>query len=183
MDAMLGVSNVSIPSSEDLSDVILAKKGNKAAFERLVRKYSVSLYRIAMGILKCESDIEDATQETIIKAYQKLVSLKNDQYFKTWLIKILVNECNHILRLNKRTVNLVETELASPDNQYENLELLSVVRSLDDDLRIVTLLYYYEDLPQKDIAQILEIPVGTVSSKLSRSREKLRVNLTEIGGR
>ncbi|MHB8126581.1 MAG: RNA polymerase sigma factor [Desulfitobacteriaceae bacterium] len=179
MDAVLGVSNISVSSVGDLSDVILAKKGDKVAFERLVRKHSVSLYRIARGILKCESDIEDATQETIIKAYKKLVSLKSDLYFKTWLIKILVNECNYILRVNKKTVDLVETETASPDNQYENLELFSVVQSLDPNLRIVILLFYYEGLPQKDIAEVLELPVGTVSSRLSRSREKLRALITE----
>ena len=179
MDAVLGVSNVSVSSVGDLSDVILAKKVDKVAFERLVRKHSVSLYRIARGILKCESDIEDATQETIIKAYKKLASLKSDLYFKTWLIKILVNECNYILRVNKKTVVLVETETASPDNQYESLELFSVVQSLDPNLRIVTLLFYYEGLPQKDIAEVLELPVGTVSSRLSRSREKLRALITE----
>ena len=179
MDTVLGVSNISASSVGDVSDVVLAKKGDKVAFERLVRKHSVSLYRVARGILRCESDIEDATQETIIKAYKKLVSLKSDLYFKTWLIKILVNECNYILRANKKTVNLVETEPASPDSQYENLELFSVVQSLDTDLRIVTLLFYYEGLPQKDIAEVLNLPVGTVSSRLSRSREKLRALITE----
>ena len=175
MDAVLGVSNV----GADLNDVVLAKKGDKVAFERLFRKHSVSLYRVARGILKCESDIEDATQETIIKAYQKLASLRSDLYFKTWLIKILVNECNYIVRANKKTVNLVETEPACSNSQYENLELFSVVQSLDSDLRIVTLLFYYEGLPQKDIAEVLELPVGTVSSRLSRSREKLRALITE----
>ena len=179
MDTVLGVSNVSVSSVGDLSDVVLAKKGDKVAFEKLVRKHAVSLYRVARGILKCEADIEDATQETIIKAYQNLVSLRSDLYLKTWLIKILINECNRILRANKKTVDLVVTETASPDNQYENLELFSVVQSLDSDLRIVTLLFYYEGLRQKDIAEVLELPVGTVSSRLSRSREKLRALITE----
>ncbi len=156
---MLGTSNVSVSSVGELSDVVLAKNGDKVAFERLVRKHSVSLYRVARGILKCESDIEDAAQETIIKAYKKLVSLRSDLYFKTWLIKILVNECNYILRANKKTVNLGELESASANNQYENLELFSVVQSLDPDLRIVTLLFYYEGLPQKDIAEVLGLPV------------------------
>ena len=175
MDAVLGVSSV----GADLNDVVLAKKGDKVAFERLFRKHSVSLYRVARGILKCESDIEDATQETIIKAYQKLSSLRSDLYFKTWLIKILVNECNYIVRANKKTANLVETEPACSNSPYENFELFSVVQSLDSDLRIVTLLFYYEGLPQKDIAEVLELPVGTVSSRLSRSREKLRALITE----
>jgi len=179
VDAVLEAANGVSSVGADLSDVVLAKKGDKLAFERLVRKHSVSLYRIARGILKCESDIEDATQETIIKAYQKLASLRSDLYFKTWLIKILVNECNYILKVNKKRAILVETETTSPDNQYENLELFSVVQSLDSDLRIVTLLFYYESLPQKDIAEVLELPVGTVSSRLSRSREKLRALITE----
>lgn len=179
MDAVLETANGVSSVGADLSDVVLAKKGDKAAFERLVRKHSVSLYRVARGILRCESDIEDATQETIIKAYKKLVSLRSDLYFKTWLIKILVNECNYILRANKKTVDLVATEPASPDNLYEKLELFSVVQSLEPNLRIVTLLFYYEGLPQKDIAEVLELPVGTVSSRLSRSREELRALITE----
>ena len=179
MDAVLEAANGVSSVGAGLSDVVLAKKGDKVAFERLVRKHSVSLYRVARGILKCESDIEDATQETIIKAYQKLASLRSVLYFKTWLIKILVNECNYIVRANKKTVNLVETEPECSNSQYENLELFNVVQSLDSDLRIVTLLFYYEGLPQKDIAEVLELPVGTVSSRLSRSREKLRALITE----
>ena len=173
MDAVIGATGV----GANPDNVVLAKRGDKAAFERLFRQHSVSLYRVARGILQPESDIEDAIQETVLKAYQGIGNLRNVQFFKTWLIKILINECNNILRVSKRTVSLVEMEPATEDNQYDNLELFSVVQSLDYDLRIVTLLFYYEDLSQKDIAEILGIPTGTVSSRLSRSREKLRAAL------
>jgi RNA polymerase sigma-70 factor, ECF subfamily len=159
-------------------DVALAKKGDKVAFERLFQKHSVSLYRVARGILKCDSDIEDAIQETIIKVYQKLGSLRSNEYFKTWMIKILINECNNIIRGNKKKVSLPDIEPEFFEGNFESMELFSVVQSLEPSLRIVTILFYYEGLPQKVIAEILDLPIGTVSSRLSRSREELRVLLT-----
>ena len=157
-------------------DISLAKKGDNVAFERLVNDHSISLYRVAKGMLKNEADIEDAFQETILNAYKQIHLLKRNDYFKTWLIKIMINECTNLLRNKKRTVYLDELNLVTIDknNEFHKFELMDLINCLEEDLKIVTLLYYYEDLPQKEIGELLNIPHGTVRSRLSRAKESLR---------
>lgn len=162
-------------------DVRLAQKGNTIAFERLITDNKTSLYRVAKGILTDEADISDAIQETILKAYKGLPKLRNHAYFKTWLIKILINECNTILRYQKRIVPIAEVKQNSTAHeQPENeAELMNVIGCLEKGLKIVTILYYYEDLPIKTIASIVNVPEGTIKSRLSRARNKLYCLLME----
>ncbi|MTK13684.1 MAG: sigma-70 family RNA polymerase sigma factor [Clostridiaceae bacterium] len=161
-----------------IQDIKLAKKGDKSAFVRIIEDNKASMYRVAVSILNNEQDVEDALQNTIIKAYEGIVSLKKNQYFKTWLIRILINECNTIFRSNKKIVHVEEFH-DKASNDFSNLELTNAVNSLEEDLRIVTTLFYFEDIPQKDIANILSIPEGTVRSRLSRARNKLYEMLKE----
>ncbi|WML37408.1 sigma-70 family RNA polymerase sigma factor [Clostridium sp. OS1-26] len=165
-------------SGDRMQDIKLAKKGDKAAFVRIIEENKASMYRVAISILNNEQDVEDAFQNTIIKAYEGIGSLKKNQYFKTWLIRILINECNAILRSNKKIVHVEEFD-DKASNDFSNLELTNAVNSLDEDLRVVTTLFYFEDIPQKDIANILSIPEGTVRSRLSRARNKLYEMLKE----
>jgi RNA polymerase sigma-70 factor, ECF subfamily len=162
------------------SDVKLAKEGDKKAFERLIAKYRQAMYRIAKGMLKNETDVEEALQNTVVKAIRGIYSLKNDDFIKTWLIKILMNECTTLLRV-KRKIYYIEDvigEEASVTDNHEKLELWEAVNLLEEELRSVTILFYYEDIPQKTIAEILGIPDGTVRSRLSRARLKLKDLLT-----
>ncbi|MDK0563528.1 sigma-70 family RNA polymerase sigma factor [Clostridium perfringens] len=152
-----------------------AKKGDKDAFLSLIDENRLSIYRVARGILNNKEDIEDAIQNTIIKSYEKIGTLKKDEFFKSWIIRILINECNLILRRNKKTIFLdkLENEESYSDD-YGNIELTSVVNSLSEDLRITTVLYYFEDMSTKEISEMLNIAEGTVRSRLARAREKLR---------
>lgn len=159
-----------------------AKSGEKDAFSELIRENKLSLYKVARGMLKRECDIEDAIQNTIMKALESINSLKNNNYFKTWLIRILINECNIILRNNKRE-NLVDISEGfnglSHDDLYENLDITNAVNMLEIDLREVVVLYYFEDFKQKDIADILGIKEGTVRTRLLRAKKKLKEALGE----
>lgn len=156
-----------------------AKKGNSTAFEKLINENTSSMYRVAQGILKTETDVSDAIQETIYKAYKGLPRLKNYCYFKTWLIKILINECNTILRYHKRIVPIAEViQNDAVRDPHDKAEVMSTIKCLDEDLKLVTILFYYEDLSIKDIASIVNIPEGTVKSRLSRARKKLYSLLT-----
>ncbi len=85
----------------------------------------------------------------------------------------MINECNLILRRNKKTIFLdkLENEKSYSDD-YGNIELTSVVNSLSEDLRITTVLYYFEDMSTKEISEMLNIAEGTVRSRLARAREK-----------
>lgn len=163
------------------SNVVKAKNGDKEAFMELINENRLNIYRVAKGILKNEYDIEDAIQNTVIKAFEKINTLKNDDFFRTWIIRILINECNNILRKNKRLVSFEEAVVEEKYNdKYENMDLTNAIASLNEELRTITVLYYFEDMSTVDIAKLLEIPEGTVRSRLARSREKLREVLKEV---
>ncbi|MDP4178572.1 MAG: sigma-70 family RNA polymerase sigma factor [Bacillota bacterium] len=173
------VSTINSGNSSEL-DVRLAKKGDKEAFSRLIEQNKISMYRVAQGMLSEKLDIEDAIQSTIIKAYEGIIYLKKNEFFKTWLIRILINECKSILIRNKKVVNIEEYNIdISVNDDYSSIELTSAVNLLDDDLRIVTILFYFEDIAQKEISRLLHIPEGTVRSRLSRARTKLYEILRE----
>ncbi|MGL5311968.1 MAG: RNA polymerase sigma factor [Peptostreptococcaceae bacterium] len=164
------------------SDVTLAKEGDKQAYVRLMRENKASMYRIAKSILKIEEDIEDAVSETILKAYTNINKLRKDEYFKTWLIRILINECNSIYKKRKRetTLECEHLERFTCSNEEKDIDLYKAINSLEDDLRITTLLFYFEDMKYTDIAKTLRIREGTVKSRLSRSKQKLYNILGEV---
>lgn len=157
------------------SNIIKAKNGDNEAFLVLINENKLNIYRVARGILSNEHDIEDAIQNTIIKAYEKINTLKKNEFFRTWLVRILINECNEIIRRNKRVVSINESNHEERYNDcYENIDLTKAINSLSEELRVTTVLFYFEDMSIKDIASILNIPNGTVRSRLSRARERLR---------
>lgn len=172
---------ISLFNYKKKSNVAKAKNGDKEAFIELINENRLNIYRVAKGILKNEYDIEDAIQNTVIKAFEKISTLKNDNFFRTWIIRILINECNDILKKNKRVVSLEgNIEKEKYDDKYENMDLTNAVSSLNEDLRNITVLYYFEDMSTVEIAKFLGIPEGTVRSRLSRAREKLRERMKEV---
>jgi len=89
-----------------MNDIKLAKKGNKEAFCRLINDNKNQMYKIAKSIVFLECDIEDALQETILKTWLQIGNLKKDEFFKSWLIRILINECYGLLRKRSKVTNL-----------------------------------------------------------------------------
>ncbi|HEY5563359.1 MAG TPA: sigma-70 family RNA polymerase sigma factor [Clostridiaceae bacterium] len=172
----MNISERSIKISGGLTDITLAKKGDKLAFERLIEEHKYIIYRVAKTRLHCKEDIEDVFQETIIKAYKGIIKLKRDEYFKTWIIRIMINECNILLRKRKE-IAYIDNDIADNikrEDSNSNIEIFDLINSLEEDLKMVTLLYFYEDMPQKEIGKLLSIPNGTVRSRISRAKEKLR---------
>lgn len=161
-----------------ISEVKLARSGNKESFEFLIRYHERSLFRIAKAILKNDDDCADAMQETILNVYKSLSNLKHPEYFKTWMVKILINNCNKIIRNNRKVVPIAEYIDTPTDGRefelVELIELTQIINSLQEELRVIVLLYYYEDIAIKDIAIVLNIPEGTVKSRLSRARLKIK---------
>lgn len=158
-----------------------AKKGNDLAFTNLIKNYEKDLYRVAIAITKNDDDALDCIQETILKAYINIRKLRNDEYFKTWLIKILINQCNALLQKNKK-IEIVSTFQVDDDNDdLQNLEIKDSVENLEGDLKVLVILYYYQDMSVKDISESLNIPEGTIKSRLSRARNKLKdmLNINE----
>lgn len=168
---------------DEIKLVKKSKKGNKLAFSTLIKMYEVDLYRVAIAITKNEDDALDCIQETILKSYTNIQNLKNNEYFKTWLIKILINQCNALINKNKKILELqnIQTQnLYKDENEY--LEIKETVDKLDKELKILVTLYYYQDMSIKDISQSLNIPKGTIKSRLSRARNKLKEMLSIEGG-
>lgn len=150
-----------------------AKKGNGKAFTKLIEENIKSIYRVAKGILSSEDDIEDAIQNTILKAYSNIKTLRKEELFKTWLIKILINECNKIYNFNKKCISLDKVIEEQYNDKYENLDLKIAVDSLPEELRLVIVLFYFEDLKISEVSEIIGIPEGTVKSRLSRAKTKI----------
>lgn len=156
-------------------DIKLAKKGEKAAFCRLIKKNEDSMYRTAKAILKTDEDCADAIQETIIKAYKSIGKLRKEEFFKTWLIRIVINESYRLLKRKNKLVP-VESVIGINENynfEDENIIIRHAVESLEEELKMVTVLHYFEDLSVRDISEVVNIPEGTVKSRLSRARSKL----------
>lgn len=147
-------------------------------FAKIVTDTAAVMYRVSKSILKSDEDCEDAVQEAIAKAFSKLWSLKNDSYAKTWLIRIVINECYSILRKKKNSFYNEEITLEEADsNDYS--ELYKALNELPADYRVTVVLYYIEGYSVKETAQILKVTEGTVKSRLSRGRKKLRGFLEE----
>lgn len=181
---IIALKSFEVEKMNDL--VILAKQGDKEAFVHLIQENKMSLYRVAKGILQNEADIEDVIQITILKAYENIRKLKVSEYFKTWITRILINECTTVLRGRKKVVPMENNinDLATTEDTYTNVDLYHAVHSLREKLRIVTILFYYEDLSTKEIANVLALPEGTVRSRLSKARLKLqkKLNIQEKEG-
>lgn len=159
--------------SNNFSLITSAKKGDKEAFISLMEDNKIDMYRISKGILNNESDIEDAMQNTIMIVYEKLHTLKNNDFFKTWLIRILINECNNIYKKNKKTTSIDKVKENTTANKFANVDLYNALNSLDYKLRVVIVLFYFEDMTTKEIAKSIGISDTAVRTRLFRGREKL----------
>jgi RNA polymerase sigma-70 factor (ECF subfamily) len=97
------------------------------------------------------------------------------------LIKILINECTQILRKGKKVTYLSEnSDTEIYNDSYENIDLTKAINSLNEELRVTTVLFYFEDMSTKDIAKLLKISDGTVRSRLTRARTKLKEIMGEV---
>ena len=158
-----------------------AKLGNNEAFEQLIEENKLKMYKVAKSILKNEDDVCDAIQNALMSAYTNLNKLQNNQFFSTWLIRILINKSYDIVNKNKRIYTNVtdideyntKENLKSYDSYDSESLVENVLTKIDDDLKTITVLYYYNDYSVNEIAMILDIPEGTVKSRLSRARGKI----------
>lgn len=149
---------------------------NKNTFTTLVLNSEETLYRISMSMLKNESDCQDAVQTAILTAYEKLDTLKNEEFFKTWLVRILINTCNKMLKHKSKIVEINEYHAVTSNSEQE-LEVRLLVEALPLKFRQVIVLHYTEGFSVKEIKDILKVPEGTVKSRLSKARELLKKSL------
>lgn len=164
-----------------MSIITQIKNGDEQAFAELIEQYKMPIYKTAKSILKDEDDVCDAIQDTALSIYKNIPNLKNEEYFKIWVIRITINKCYDILKkhkLNNEKMLKAQEDVSELHTNFDNnvilqTDLQTTLELLEEDLKIVTVLYYYNDLSISEISDILNIPKGTVKSRVFRAREKL----------
>lgn len=152
-----------------------ARRGDKEAFVDLMKVNELALYKVAKSILKNDADVEDAMQETILTALEKITSLKEESYFKTWLTKILINKCNDILRKNKITVQMEEFyDAGYTENFIDHISMKEGLKILTQEQPLVLDLYYVMGFNAREISEMLSEKESTIKVRLFRSRNKLK---------
>lgn len=106
-----------------------AKKGDKDAFCRLMDENVQSMYKIAAAYLKNDEDVADAIQDTILSCYENLRSLRKNRYFKTWLIRILINKCKDVMQKNKLVTFMDQIPETPFHEEYETIECLQALEN------------------------------------------------------
>jgi len=178
-------------ASEEL--VARARRGDAAAFDALARLRIDHSYRLALAILRSETDARDAVQDTYLQAWRQLPGLRDTARFDAWLERILVNTCRMQLR-HHRVVRLREIDVAEPsdfvtaassdaplDEHVADADLVrTALERLDGDQRSILVLHHVEDRPVAEIANVLGIPSGTLKWRLHAARAALQRALEEV---
>lgn len=152
-----------------------AKKGDGEAFVAIIKQYESVLYKVAKRLLDNEEDVADAMQEAIMSAYENINMLKNDEFFNTWICKILINKCNSILNKSKKVIYVEEVMQQKISNDdFLEVELNDALNSLNKEYKLAMVLYYIVGLNTKEIAEFTYEPEGTIKSRLSRAKNILR---------
>lgn len=148
-----------------------ALAGDGAAFVALMDSQKSTMYKVARSYLHNDADAADAIGETVLACFEKLDTLRQPQYFRTWLVRILIRKCQDILRERTHSVPLEEiTPVACAEPGHARVEFLDLLDSLDEKYRTVLLLYYGEGFTVKEIAQAMDLKVETVKTRLKRAR-------------
>ena len=156
-----------------------ARKGDDEAFAKLAGSCQERLYRIAYAYLKNEADALEAVQETVCRAYTKIRKLKQPEYFLTWIIRILLNYCADEAKRRSRSFRPLAEYDAGVWDATADPDLAAAIEGLDEKYRRIVVLMYFEGFTLTEIARILELPDGTVKTRLHRALGELRRHLGE----
>jgi RNA polymerase sigma-70 factor (ECF subfamily) len=139
---------------------------------------------MAFVYVKNQDDALDVVQETAYRSFKSIKTLKHPRFFKTWLTKIAINCSLHFLRQRAKGIQLEPQnfELLQTENEDFTLSIMleDVIDKLDSTEKSVILLRFYQDYTIKDVAEMLEIPLGTAKTVLYRALDKLRRNFREV---
>lgn len=131
-------------------------------------------YKVLSFLVSNFDILADSLQETIVKAFEARYQLRNDARFKYWIMKILTNKAYTYLKRKKRLVFEEPVEEIAAKNENSDHGLWEKVMGIEEKYRIVIILYYEQEFSTREISKILNIPEGTVRSRLARAREKLK---------
>jgi RNA polymerase sigma-70 factor (ECF subfamily) len=176
-------------SDNEAQLVVKAQRGDERAFEQLVRAHQRYVFNLAYRVLGDYSEAEDVAQETFVRAWRGLPSFRAESRFTTWLYRIARNVC--LNRLPRLQAELAQTELLgetvafpgqTPADAFDAKERRAFVHTelarLPEKYRLALTLRYLQDLSYAEIANVLNLPLGTVKTHLHRGREALAARLT-----
>ena len=185
------------------SDLVLVKRvqrGDKSAFDLLVRKYQHKVVKLVLRYVRNPAEAEDIAQEAFIKAYRALPQFRGDSAFYTWMYRIAINTAKNSLASRDRSPiaydldltdpeesHSVQTKLQDPDTPEgmaltEEIRLIvnSAIEALPEELKTAIVLRELDGLSYEEIAAAMECPVGTVRSRIFRAREAIDKRLREV---
>ena len=165
--------------------IVSAKNGDETAFTELMLQIKDELYKVAKVRLKNDEDVFDVIQETMLIVYKSIKKLKNNQYFKTWTIRILINECNKFYKNSSSKkecpYEILNNEISNQNDTEEKINFDFICNKLNKEEGIIILLYYMEKYTDKEIGEILNIKENTIRTKRTRTKEKIRKIYKEYG--
>ncbi|MFB1083143.1 sigma-70 family RNA polymerase sigma factor [Jeotgalibacillus sp. JSM ZJ347] len=152
-----------------------AVSGDEDAFVMLMKAYKMDLYKTAYAYLKNEQDAIEAVQETTYRAYKSIQTLKQPAYGKTWMIRIVINVCQAELKKKKRmSPQIIEENEMVSDATDSFLETAEALDSLEPQERELVHMKYFQDMTITQVAYALNMPEGTVKTKLYKSLSRLK---------
>ncbi len=177
-----------------------AQAGDKHAFDLLVVKYQRKVARLLSRFIRDQSEVEDVTQEALIKAYRALPAFRGDSAFYTWLYRIAVNTAkNHLVARGRRAPTSTEfdaeeaegfedagqlRDMHTPESLLQSKQtgetINAAMDALPDDLRSAIVLREIEGLSYEEIAEAMSCPIGTVRSRIFRAREAVAEKLRPL---
>lgn len=167
------------------------KKGDSDAFAALYHQYADYALRVAIAVTKDRANGADAVQETFIRIHKNISKFDIKRPFKPWFYKILINECRRIMYFSTDALPMDEKlanniQLSKEDvYKFQEYEVLyKAIQNLDEINRVPIILKYLQEFSEKEIAEVLDLNVNTVKSRLYKGRQKLKRLLEEgEGGR
>lgn len=183
MDAALSLIKPTFAVRHEADATLIARcqAGEREAFGVLLNRYRDRVVNLAYQLLRQRDDAEDVAQEAFIQAFTALDSFRGEAQWFTWLYRITVNLCLHRKRRAKETEPLQAASVSerpeTTDVESQALTKLMVERTLDtlsEPLRVVLILREMHDLSYEEIAEVLDIPIGTVRSRLNEARRRFR---------
>ncbi|MEM6264900.1 MAG: sigma-70 family RNA polymerase sigma factor [Bacteroidota bacterium] len=191
---------VSRNTKEDRVLVAAAKRGEPQAFETLLKKYRKSVYYMLLKMVKNADDAEDLTQEAFAKAFNSIEKFDSKYAFSTWLFRIATNNCIDFIRKKRVQTVSIDTPVEGDDgssmrfdvrdtNEDPNQAMLKkqrkqylalAVKNLPEKYRTLVQLRYFQELSYEEVANELQIPLGTVKAQLFRARELLSQELKSM---
>ncbi|HCU54459.1 MAG TPA: RNA polymerase sigma factor RpoE [Gammaproteobacteria bacterium] len=188
-----------VERSIDQQLVVRVQRGDKAAFDLLVRKYQHRIAKLVSRYVHDRAEVEDVTQEAFIKAYRAIKGFRGESAFYTWLYRIAINTAkNYLVSLGRRPPSAdIESEEAEVseagaglrDTNTPERQLLAgeigqtverVLAAMPEDLRTAITLREIEGLSYEEIAEVMDCPIGTVRSRIFRAREAIDKELRPL---